>query len=108
MNDSTKREVERRKVRGHGPKTVACINAELAAIGYKLDRRLDCKSANRYLSGEFAGQSYDAINAYVVEADTGLSFAHVNARRDENFQTLQRIRFNQELYAVVRGRILEL
>jgi hypothetical protein len=108
MNAQVQAEVARRKARGFSPTTVAGMKAALAEIGYKIDRSMDCHSMNRYVSGEFAGQSYPAVNTGVVEADSGLSFAHVDARRDTNFKTLQRMRFNEELYVVVRGRILEI
>jgi hypothetical protein len=101
-------EVERRKRRGYAPKTLRQLNASLGRLGYRLDRSCDCLSVNRYITGENAGESYPAINAYVVESDTGLSFAHVSARRDENYRRLQELRFSGELYAVVRGRVLEI
>lgn len=101
-------ELERRKRRGQEPRTLRQVNEALASLGYRLDRKLDCKSVNRILTGEDAGKSYPAINAYVVEIDTGLSFANVSARRDANFRRLQEIRLSGELYAVVRGRILEI
>ena len=101
-------ELDRRKARGDAPVTLAQMKRALAAIGYRLDRSLDCASMNRYLTGDCAGQSYPAINTGVKEADTGLSAFNVNARRDENFKALQRMRFNEELFAVVRGRILEI
>ena len=110
MTDRLQAELDRRKARGQLPSTVAAITRRLAVLGYKMDRRLDCRSDNRHLTGEHAGQSYPAINAYIREADTGLSFASVDARRDANFCRLQEIRFSGELFAVIRrcGRILEL
>lgn len=101
-------EVERRKRRGCEPKTLRQVIDVLAGLGYELDRSLDCKGDNLYLTGELVGKSYPAINAYVVECDSGLSFANVAARRDENFRRLQELRRSGELYAVIRGRILEI
>jgi hypothetical protein len=108
MTDGLTVELDHRKAKGQLPVTVAAIKCHLAAIGYRMDRGLDCRSDNRYMTGNYAGQSYPAVNAYVVEADTGLSFANVGARRDANFRRLQEIRFMGELFAVVRGRLLEL
>ena len=68
---------------------------------------MDCRGTSRYLTGEFAGLSYPVNTTGVKESDTGLSAFNVNARRDANFKELQRLRFEEELYAVVRGRILE-
>jgi hypothetical protein len=44
----------------------------------------------------------------VREIDSGLSFAHVDARRDENFRALQQLRFEGSLFAVVRGTLFEI
>ena len=107
MTDAVKREVDRRKARGYQPRTVKGMDRILAMIGYRMDRSSDCHGVNCYMTGDLAGESYPAVNAYVVEIDTGLSFAHVNSRKDGNFEALQRMRRNEELYAVVRGRILE-
>jgi hypothetical protein len=107
VNDLVAKELARRLRRGLEPRSVAGIRNALAAIGYKMDRSCDARGTNRLLTGEFAGHSYPAINVYVVEADTGMSAFHVNARRDENFRELQRLRFHEELFAVVRDRILE-
>jgi len=101
-------ELERRECRGHSPVTLRQLSAALKPLGYRLNRSDDCLSDNRYLTGPDAGASYPAINAYVVEIDTGLSFAHVSARRDVNYRRLQEMRRSEELYAVVRGRILEI
>ena len=107
MNASVQRELDRRKAAGNKPSTVTGINAILAKIGYRLDRSLDCHGLTRHLTGEFAGQSYPAITTGVKEIDTGLSAFNVNARRDAHFAELQRLRFHEKLFAVVRGKILE-
>jgi hypothetical protein len=60
------------------------------------------------MTGPRAGQSYPAINTGVKEVDTGLQFCHIDARRDENFKTLQEWRSDCRLFAVVRGSILEI
>lgn len=106
--DRLQRELDYRRSRGLEPVSLKFLKQELAELGYKLDRRLDCKSNTRHMSGERCGQSYPAINLYVVEADTGLSFAHVEARRDENHARLQHLRYHGTLFAVVRGYILEI
>jgi len=106
--NNLERELQHRREAGNSPSTVAGINAALLAIGYRLDRSMDCLSMNRHVTGDYAGASYPAINVYPVEADTGMSACHVDARRDANFCELQRIRYEEELFAVVRGRILEI
>jgi hypothetical protein len=108
MQSSVEREVERRMARGYAPVSVKQLNATLARLGYKLDRSCDCRGENRYITGELVGEHYPATNAYPVEIDTGMSAFHVDARRDENYRELQRLRYHEALYAVVRGRILEI
>jgi hypothetical protein len=109
MTDSLQHELDRRKARGNHPTTVAGMNTALAKIGYKMDRSMNCHGISRILTGEFAGESYPCTTTNIKEIDTGISAYHYkNARRDANFRELQRIRFHEELYAVVRGRILEI
>lgn len=102
------RELERRRARGYAPVTVAEMKARLAHLGYKLDRTMDCVGTPRYMAGPHAGESYPAIVTGVREIDTNLSFANVDARRDENFEALQQLRFEGSLFAVIRGRLLEI
>jgi hypothetical protein len=109
MTEQLQRELDRRKARGNSPVTVAEMNRRLAAIGYKMDRTMDCPGSSRYRTGEFAGESYPCITTGMNEIDTGVSAYHYqDARRDANFRELQRIRFHEEVYAVVRGKILEI
>ena len=101
-------ELLERAKRGFHPVTIQEMNATLNTIGYELNRDRDCYSTNRWMTGPRAGQSYPAINTGVREMDTKLEFCNVDARRDENFKTLQAWRLNDELFAVVRGCILEI
>jgi hypothetical protein len=81
------------------------MDGELRAIGYRLDRRMDCRSVNRHMSGARAGESYHAVNLYVVQVSDGVSAFHVDSRRDANFDRLQQMRLNQEIFAVQGDRI---
>ena len=101
-------ELADRAAKGFHPVTVAQMNDTLKSIGYELNRERDCYSSNRYMTGPRAGQSYPAINTGVRECDTKLEFCNVDARRDENFTTLQSWRLECSLFAVVRGCILEI
>lgn len=105
--DNLNRELARRAAQGLKPLTLQGLSARLASIGYKLDRSGDCPHIARYVTGEHAGETYPAISSSIREADTGASFANVDARRDDNFRTLQEWRFNGELFAVVRDHIFE-
>jgi len=84
------------------------FDQELRTIGYRLDRGMDCTSLNRYMTGERAGQSYPAVNMYPVQVSDGVSAFHVDSRRDANFQRLQEMRLNDELFALHRGRIYKI
>ena len=101
-------ELAERAKRGFQPVTIKVMNATLNTLGYELNRERDCYSTNRWMTGPRAGQSYPAINTGVREVDTKLEFCHVDARRDENFKTLQEWRGDDRLFAVVRGCILEI
>ena len=101
-------ELEARAVDGFRPSTITHIESVLSSIGYKLDRSMDCRHVARYLTGPRAGQTHPCISTGIKEIDTGLSFANYTARRDSNFEKLQSLRFSGELFAVVRGAILEI
>lgn len=85
--------------------SVAEMEARFRALGYRLDRSLDCRCMSRYMTGPDAGRSYPCITTGVKEADTGLSAFNADARRDANFRAMQELR--QTVFAVTRGAILE-
>lgn len=85
--------------------SVAAFAARFQALGYKLDRTLDCRSVARFMTGEHAGKSYLCVTTGVSEADTGLSAFHFAARRDSKFKQMQKLR--QEVCAISRGALLE-
>ena len=106
MDTRLQQEIHRRTEHGFPPMSVAELNQALRGIGYRLDRSAACAYNAKYLTGEHAGQTYPCISTRVVEAETGMSFAHVDARRDNNFQALQLMRFEESHYAVVNKAIL--
>lgn len=85
--------------------TIAAFAARFAALGYSLDRDMDCRSPARYVTGPFAGESYLCCTTGLKETDTGLSAFHYKARRDDNFRKMQELR--HEICAVSRGALLE-
>lgn len=101
-------ELLRRAEAGYHPVTIKAMNAALKEIGYTLGRTRDCSGTARYMTGDNAGESYPCITTGVKEIDTGMAYCHFQARRDENFDKLQAIRRNEELFAVVKGRIFEI
>ena len=97
-----------RASKGLYPVTIQTINERLKALGYRLDRSMDCRSLSRYMTGERAGKSYPCVSTYQVEIDTGLSAYNVDSRRDDNHKALQALRMSGECFAVSCGAILEL
>ena len=82
--------------------SVRAMSERFRALGYELDRSLDCRAMSRYLSD---GRTYPACTTGVKERDTGRSAFHFEARRDANFRAMQKLR--QDVFAVSRGAILE-
>lgn len=101
-------EVAFRKSQGYEQVTLEAVKRRVADLGYRLDRTMDCRCLARHMTGERAGVSYPCLTTGIVEADTGMGFAHVDARRDANFDRLQKLRFSGEVFAVVGGYILDL
>lgn len=85
--------------------TVRQFIARFEALGYRLDRSLDCRAPARFLTGELAGVSYPCCTTGLVETDTGRSAFHYQARRDAAYLAMQKLR--QQIVAVSRGAILE-
>lgn len=98
-------EIEYRRAIGCAVVSVAEMERRFLALGYRLDRRMDCRSVARHMTGPHAGQSYPCVSTGVVEVDTRLSAWNVSARRDANFRAMQQLR--QDVCAVTRGAILE-
>lgn len=99
------REIARRDGEGSERLTVAAMGARFLALGYRLDRSLDCACVSRIMTGPNAGETYPTVTTGVKEADTGRSAFNRDARRDARFNAMQALRGT--VYAVTRGRILE-
>ena len=99
-------ELQRRAGRGWFPVSVSEFARRFAALGYRVDRAGDCRSVARYMTGDWAGETYPACSTGLREADTGLSAFNADARRDAAFRAMQELR--GEIFAVTRdGFILE-
>lgn len=85
--------------------SVAAMGRRFLALGYTLDRSLDCRSLSRYVTGSDAGRSYPCCTTGVMESDTRRSAFHFEARRDDRFRAMQQLR--KDVFAVSRGAILE-
>ena len=86
--------------------TVQQLELELAEIGYRLDRSMDCRSVARWMTGRRAGSSYPACSLYPRQIDDGKSAWNIEARRDQRFKALQALR--EKVFAVSRGAICEI
>lgn len=100
-------ELAQRASDGHNPLSVRALTNAFLAIGYTLDRSLDCRGMANWMTGERAGQSYPCITTCIRETDTGLSAFHFEARRDHNFAKLQDMRTSGKYFAISKGAILE-
>lgn len=85
--------------------TVEAFAARFVTLGYKLDRRLDCRSESRFMTGPNAGKFYPCLTTGLTEADTGRSAFHYQARRDDNFRAMMQLR--KQIAAITRGALLE-
>lgn len=99
------RELTRRAEMGLFPVSVAEMDARYRETGYRLNRSDDCKSNARIMTGPAAGDSYPVITCGLTHVATGMRYANVDAPRDAGFRRMMELR--QELFAVVRGAILE-
>ena len=77
------------------------LMSTLDKLGYKISKE---DSFNYYNSGNEV--KYEAKSCFIIEKDSGLSFANIYARRDNNFRALQELRYNAEI--IVSGRIWEI
>lgn len=85
--------------------SIAEFGRRFAALGYTVDRSMDCRAPAKYLTGPLAGESYLCCTTGINEADTGLSAFHYQARREDNFRKMQELR--NSICAISRGAILE-
>ena len=106
MNPALEAEIAYRIAHGARQLSVAQFTAEFAALGYVLDRSMDCRSMARYMAPDSeSGRAYPCCTTSANEADSGLSAFNVGARRDSNFRKFQQLR--GDIFAVSRGAILE-
>lgn len=106
VQSSLEREIAWREGIGHERLTVAEFKQRFAALGYRINRSMDCRGLARYMTGERAGESYPACSTGINEADSGLSAWNYQARRDDRFKAMQELR--GQIFAVTRdGHILE-
>ncbi|RQR65659.1 hypothetical protein DIE18_04205 [Burkholderia sp. Bp9125] len=103
--EALENEVAHRLILGMVKVTLTELEEKIRALGYRFDRDMDCKSLARYMNGERAGQSYPSHALKPVQIDNGMSWAHIEARRDANFDALNMLRDSH--FAVSGGHICE-
>ena len=88
--------------------TMSEVVFKLSKIGYKLDRKMDCRCMAKWMTGERAGETYPCLSTGIIEADTKRSAFHFEARRDKNFEELQSMRQLGFYVPMANGYIFEL
>lgn len=99
---SPETEIANRIADGYESLSVAQFASRFQALGYTLDRDLDCRSIARYIH---SGRTYPCCTTGLKETDTGMSAFHFQARRDSSFRAMMELR--NQIFAVSRGAILE-
>lgn len=105
MHDQLQAEIDWRLANGCKMVSVRELGEAFKALGYRLNRSMDCQSMARYVSGPRAGATHPVITTDATEIATGKSYAHYQGARDANFRKMMELR--QTLFAVTRGCILE-
>ena len=87
--------------------TLQGLEKALQALGYGLDRRMDCQSVARYVTGSREGDSYPVTTTDIIELDTRQSAFHYRSRRDDKYKALQAMRM-QGAFVLLQDRIFEI
>lgn len=79
------------------------MRSEIQSLGYRFNLSERNNFIARYVAGPRSGQTYPACHfSSPREADTGRTYSHFEARRDERFRQLQTLR--REIFCVVKDR----
>ena len=103
--DPAETERQCRLVEGARQLTLADMESEFRALGYRFDRARDCLGNALHMTGARAGLCYPCVSLYPVQVSDGRSAWHWQARRDSKFRRMQALR--GEIFAVYRNRIYE-
>ena len=98
-------EINHRKALGAQQVSLREWKRILHGLGYRFDRRMACRSRARYMMGSRAGATYPCLSLKPAEIATGMSWAHVDARRDVQWNALKATR--ESYFAVVGGHLAE-
>lgn len=98
---STQQEIKRMIAGGMQQISAEELKSRITALGYKFYKDMSMNYVNRHNA-----IPYKARHVSYMDTETGLGWAHKNARRDARFQELQKIRFH--CFVVNGGRIWEL
>lgn len=100
--ESLQTEIDYRLSVGRQQLSVEEFGARFLELGYHLHRMDDCHCVAQYLD---SGRTYPCTTTGLLEDDTRKRAFNVEARRDDKFRAMQKLR--GEIFAVSRGRILE-
>ena len=98
-----KAEIQKRIGAGCQRLTLGQMEYILSALGYCLDRSMDCRGTAKNADGS----TYPATTTGIKHKRSGLSFANVDAPRDEQFDKLQRFRSSGP-FVVLNDSLLEI
>lgn len=76
MNPDLANELTARAAEGWHPVPLGEIKRQLRDLGYTLDRRRDCSSTVRIMTGPRAGKTYPGLSTGIKESGTGRSAFH--------------------------------
>lgn len=100
------REISRRKAVGGVLMSKADFVNKLSHLGYLLEEDNSYFQNIQIVQGTGEGESYPGVSMSIVEQDTGLSFANENARKDENFRTLQQLRSTEPYIVLINEHFI--
>lgn len=96
-------EIERESLIAAGMKEVSLTQyaADILAMGFKLDRSMDCHCMARDMA---TGRTFPAITSCARQIETGAGFANTTCNRDAAGWT-QFMAYRREHFAIVRGKV---
>jgi len=101
MSGGTLKTVADYLIYGSKQTTIKEMKKAVNVLGYTFDRHFDARGKSTCLTGEFSGVQHNHCTLNLIQIDNGISpFHYKDARRDENFEKLQKMRRDVTLFAV--------
>jgi hypothetical protein len=83
-----RQEITRRVAEGYEQITPREFDQRLRAIGYKLDRKMDCPCTARILTGDHSGKEYPCTTTSAICLADNLGYSHVDCKQP-NFEAFK-------------------